>query len=147
MSAFLRVRVHLIWSTHNRQPRIARAWRNDLYGFIRGIGNNLGAPVLKAGGTDDHVHVDASLPATLAIADLVNALKANSSRWVHENHDPDFAWQTKYAAFSVSKSAEPDLLRYIEGQDAHHRHKSFVEELEEFLRRHEIPYDPKYYLE
>jgi hypothetical protein len=47
----------------------------------------------------------------------------------------------------VSKSAEAALLEYIANQEEHHRHKTFQEELAEFLGRHGIAYDPKYYLE
>jgi hypothetical protein len=66
---------------------------------------------------------------------------------VHERHDAAFGWQTKYAAFSVSRSAEASLRRYIDDQEEHHRSKTFMEELVEFLNRHGIEYDPKYYLE
>jgi putative transposase len=147
MSAFLNVRVHFIWSTDNREPRILQQWRDDLFGYMGGICENHRAKLLAAGGVSDHVHLYVSLPATLSIADTVNLLKANSSRWVHDNHDGTFAWQVKYAAFSVSKSAEDAVCTYIRNQETHHRHKSYQEELIEFLERHEMEYDPKYLLE
>jgi REP element-mobilizing transposase RayT len=147
MSAFLHVRLHLVWSTRNREPRIHRAWRDELYGYIHGICENLRAPLIKAGGVEDHAHLYVSMPATLSIADLIRTIKANSSRWVHDRHDPAFAWQTKYAAFSVSRSAEAALLEYIGNQEEHHLHKTFVEELTGFLERHGMRYDSRYYLE
>ncbi|MEX0774682.1 MAG: IS200/IS605 family transposase [Phycisphaeraceae bacterium] len=147
MSAFLHVRVHLIWSTRNREARLKGLWRSDLCGYIHGICESIHAPLIKAGGIEDHLHLYVSMPATITIAELVKTIKANSSRWVHENHDPAFAWQTKYAAFSVSKSTEAALLTYIKNQEEHHRHKSYVDELVEFLNRHGIAYDPQYYLE
>jgi putative transposase len=147
MSAFLHVRLHLIWSTHNRDARIAEVWRNDLFAYIHGICENTRTPLIKAGGTDDHIHLCVAMPPTITIADMVRTIKANSSRWVHDNHDPAFAWQTKYAAFSVSKSTEPALLEYIAHQEEHHCRKSYVEELDEFLQRHGISYDPRFYLE
>jgi REP element-mobilizing transposase RayT len=147
MSAFLSVRVHFIWSTHNRLAQILSQWRDDLYGYLHGIAENHRCTLLVAGGVADHIHLYVSLPATISLADFVNAMKANSSRWVHQNHDPLFAWQTKYAAFSVSRSAEDALCNYIRNQEAHHQHKSFREELLEFLQRHEIDYNPAYFLE
>src|SRR5690348_3371067 len=113
MSAYLNVRVHFIWSTAGREPRILKAWRDDLYAYIGGICENHRAKLLAAGGVEDHVHLYVSLPATLSIAETVNLMKANSSRWVHEKHDRAFAWQVKYAAFSVSRSAEDSLCAYL----------------------------------
>src|ERR1035437_742046 len=147
MSAFLHVRVHFIWSTAGREPLINPKWRDDLYGYLSGICENVGAKLLIAGGVPDHVHLYVSMDATHSIADMVNLLKSNSSRWVHDHHDRRFGWQTKYAAFSVSKSGEDALFAYIRGQEEHHRVKSFREELIEFLDRHEIEYNPDYLLE
>ena len=147
MPAFLHVRVHLIWSTSGREPRLDAAWRNDLFAYFSGICQNLNVKLLVAGGVADHVHLYVGLPATISIAELVGKLKANSSRWIHENHDPAFAWQTKYAAFSVSQSGEDAVFAYIRNQETHHHKKSFQEELTEFLTRHNIEYDPRFLLE
>ena len=147
MPAFLHVRVHLIWSTHNREPRILPEWQPELYRYLHGICENLNCKLLIAGGIADHLHTYVGIPSTLSIADLVNAMKSNSSRWIHEKFDPAFAWQTKYAAFSVSKSAEDQLFAYIRDQAEHHRHRSFKDELLEFLQRHEIEFDDRYLLE
>ena len=147
MSAFLHVRIHFIWSTAGREPLILPAWRDDLYRYMSGICENIGAKLLIAGGMPDHVHLYVSLDATHSIAEMVNLLKSNSSRWIHDNHDCRFAWQTKYAAVSVSKSAEDILFRYIRTQEDHHLVKSFREELIEFLERHEMEYNQDYLLD
>jgi REP element-mobilizing transposase RayT len=95
---------------------------------------------------EDHVHLLVTLPPTLAIADLVRALKANSSRWAHEKW-PDYAgfgWQQGYAAFSVSRSAIKDVTEYITNQEEHHRKMSFQEEFIGLLKKHDITYDERY---
>jgi putative transposase len=73
-------------------------------------------------------------------------LKANSSGWVHrEFFDKGaFAWQTGFAAFTVSHSQKQSVLNYIASQEEHHRKLSFKEELVAFLEKHEIGYDEKY---
>jgi hypothetical protein len=55
----------------------------------------------------------ASMPSTISVADFVNAVKSNSSRWIHESYGRlrDFAWQEGYGAFSVSKSEETKVVR------------------------------------
>jgi putative transposase len=97
-------------------------------------------------GPEDHVHALATLPATVALADLMRVLKTNSSRWVHEQwpRRREFSWQSGYGAFSVSRSNADEVQRYIAGQEEHHRHVTFQEEFLAFLKRHKVPFDPRY---
>jgi Transposase IS200 like len=39
---------------------------------------------LAVGGVADHVHMLISLPATLSVAQALQLLKGNSSKWIHE---------------------------------------------------------------
>ena len=55
-----------------------------------------------------------------------------------------FAWQTGYAAFTVSPTAREGVQKYIANQEKHHRTKSFREELIELLEAAGIEYDPTY---
>ena len=57
---------------------------------------------------------------------------------------PAFAWQRGYAAFSVSASLIPAVVRYIDNQQKHHVKRDFETEFLELLRRHGVEYDPKY---
>jgi len=94
----------------------------------------------------DHIHLYASLPSTITIADFVSALKSNSSRWVHETfpNRKGFAWQKGYGAFSVSKSEERNVIDYIRDQKQHHQKHSFKDEFRRFLERYEVDYDERY---
>ena len=94
----------------------------------------------------DHFHLYASLPSIISIADFVSAVKANSSRWVHDSYPRlrRFAWQEGYGAFSVSKSDEQRVIRYVRNQEKHHAKRTFKEELVSLLEKHEIPYDLRY---
>lgn len=80
-----------------------------------------------------------------SVSEFMRDVKSNSSRWMHETLPArTFAWQDGYAAFSVSKSAEQDVRKYIAHQREHHRTRSFIEELEAFLNAHEVAYERKY---
>ena len=138
--------VHFIWSTAGREPWIGSDWRDDLFGYMGGIINHKKARLICAGGTFDHVHLYSSLPSTITIADFVNAVKSNSSRWVHESFPriSAFGWQEGYGAFSVSKSEESKVINYIRNQERHHAKRTFKEEFVEFLDRYEIEYDEQY---
>jgi putative transposase len=101
---------------------------------------------VRVGGAEDHVHILFAMRTEPSIAAMIAKIKANSSRWVHEEFPElsEFAWQTGYGVFSVSKSNTGDVERYITNQEAHHRHRSFQEELLGLLRKHGIEYDERY---
>jgi REP element-mobilizing transposase RayT len=143
---YLSLLVHFVWSTKNREPWIARDWSDNLYAYIGGVLRKKKAKLICAGGIDDHIHIYSSLPSTLTVADAVNAMKAYSSRWVHEEipKKKGFAWQDGYGAFSVNKSSEQRVIDYILNQEAHHRRYSFQSEFLTLLRKHEIEYDERY---
>ncbi len=138
--------IHFTWSTAGREPMIAPEWRERLYGYIGGVLKKKKAVLLGAGGMPDHIHLYASLPSTITLAEIVNAMKANSSRWVHETFPclKGFAWQKGYGAFSVSKSAEKKVIEYIRGQELHHRKRDFKSEFIELLNKHGIEYNERY---
>lgn len=76
----------------------------------------------------------------------MRAVKARSSKWIHETISPlrDFAWQEGYSVFSVSKSQEEAVKKYIAGQAEHHKKENFKSELLRILRAHEVEFDEKY---
>jgi REP element-mobilizing transposase RayT len=48
------------------------------------IAGSRNAGLIEINSQPDHVHRYASLPSTIAVADLVNAFKVNSSRWIRQ---------------------------------------------------------------
>lgn len=137
---FTNLLVHVVFSTKDRQPMLDAELRSRLFPYMGGIVRELGGVALAINGPDDHVHALLTMPATVAIADLLRVVKTDSSRWVHEQwpRRRAFAWQTGYGAFSVSRSNTPEVERYIANQEEHHRNVSFQEEFLAFLRRHGI---------
>jgi putative transposase len=67
------------------------------------------------------------------------------SKWMND-HGKRFAWQEGYGAFSVSASNLPQVMLYVQNQEAHHRKVSFEEEYMTLLRKHGVKFDPKYVL-
>lgn len=145
-SSFVSCFVHYIFSTKRREPVIASAMRPRLWSYIAGTMRNHKMKALAIGGTADHVHILASLPSTLSIAQGIQLIKANSSRWVHDTYPglSYFAWRTGYGAFSIGLSRVSATITYIENQQDHHRTRSFKEEYITFLEKHGIEYDPRY---
>ena len=140
--------VHVIFSTKNREPFIKAKFKPDLHAYIGGVVRELKGTAMIVGGTENHVHLLARLPAMSPVADVVRIVKANTSKWVHEKWPEEwgFGWQTGYAALTVSESKADGVRRYIADQENHHRTISFEDEFVAFLRKNGIPYDPRYVL-
>ena len=137
---------HIVYSTKNRQPILSASILPQLVQYSGGIIRNLKGALLEANGPEDHFHLVAILPATLAVSDFVRDLKAGTSGWIHKTFPKlsNFAWQDGYASFSVSHSGVPRVIEYVRNQQEHHKKMSFQEELTALLKRHEIQFDPRY---
>ena len=101
---------------------------------------------IKIGGVEDHIHILFSLPSTMAISKALQLIKGGSSKWIHETFSEQrgFAWQEEYGAFSVSVSQLDKTIKYIKGQEAHHRKMTFHEEFLALLKKHRIECDERY---
>lgn len=138
--------VHVIFSTKERRPLLKEEIRPRLFAYMGGIVRDLGGTALSINGTDDHLHLLISMPATASIAEIMRVVKSKSSGWIHEKFpgEESFAWQAGYGAFSVSQSNVESVREYIAGQEEHHRKVSFQDELLSFLRKQGIEYDERY---
>jgi putative transposase len=93
----------------------------------------------------DHVHIFIGFRPHQSISSLIQNVKAETTKWIKEqNLSSLFAWQEGYAAFSYSKSQVPDVIRYIQNQEDHHRKQSFLEEYKSLLKSFEIDFDEQY---
>lgn len=138
--------VHFVFSTKNRERWIADFVRDDLHGYIGGIVANLSGTLLAAGSVEDHIHLLVAHPRTASPAELVEAMKTGSSKWM-KTRSPElggFHWQSGYGAFSISPSHRPVLERYIAGQREHHRKVTFQDEYRRLLAKYQIPFDERY---
>ncbi|MDD5542202.1 MAG: IS200/IS605 family transposase [Acidobacteriia bacterium] len=143
--SFTNLLTHAVFSTKDRIPLIPSDIRPRLHSYMGGIIRRLHGKVITIGGTIDHVHLLIQLTPTLALAEAIQKLKANSSRWVNETlHLPTkFAWQEGYAGFSVSMSNVSRVAKYISNQEIHHRKKTFREEMRELFMKHQISLDER----
>lgn len=137
------VHIHFIFSTKNRLPHLKDKLQTDMFAYLGGIVRELGGKPVIIGGIPDHVHLLVRMPTAMGISDFMRVVKANSSKWARQRKR-DFAWQTGFAAFSVSMSVLPEVTRYIQEQEKHHRKMTYQEELVTLLKKHNIAYDERY---
>ncbi|MHB8522593.1 MAG: IS200/IS605 family transposase [Limisphaerales bacterium] len=144
-STHLSLHYHVVFSTKDRHPFIADAWRGRLHEYLGGLVRAAEAVPEAIGGTADHVHLLLGLRATHTLASFVQDIKQTSSHWIHETMlVKEFVWQPGYGAFTVSASNRDAVKEYIAGQMHHHRIKTFQEEYVAFLRKHGVDYDERY---
>ena len=138
--------IHLIFSTKNREPFINEVVEKELHRYMAKIFRSLKSPSLTIDGTNDHIHCLFSLSRVIKIADLVEEVKTDSSKWI-KTKGPEFRnfhWQSGYGAFSIGQSQVPTLKRYIARQKVHHRKVTFQDEYRKFLKSYQIDYDERY---
>jgi len=138
--------IHLIFSTKNREPFITPAIETELHPYMATIFRGLKSPSLAINGTCDHVHILFSLARVIAIADVLQEVKTETSKWI-KTKGPEFRnfhWQNGYGAFSIGSSQVEAVKRYIHGQKGHHRRVTFQEEYRKFLEAYGVNYDERY---
>lgn len=136
--SFTKLWIHAIWATKNRQELIDYSIEKNLYDFIYEEFINLGCPVRIINGMPDHVHVLFLQNPQKTITDIVKQIKGSSSHFINREELilEKFAWQTGYAAFSVSESQLEVVYNYIKNQKQHHLKKNGQDEFDDFVKLH-----------
>jgi len=132
--------VHVVFSTKERRDLIPPNLEPRLIPYLAGTIRKLGLDSLAIGGTANHLHILMRLRPTMRVAEAVQKIKANSSRWLGER-GIQFEWQKGYGVFSVSPSLLPTVTAYIEHQKEHRRTRTFEAEFLALLRKSGVQFD------
>lgn len=81
---FIRIWVHLVWSTKNREPFLPKEIRLQVLEHIRQNAQEKGIFLDTIGGNVDHVHALISLGSEQNIAKVVQLIKGESSHWFNK---------------------------------------------------------------
>jgi putative transposase len=135
-NSFNKIWIHAIWATKTRAQLIDSSIEKKVYDFIYEELIVLGCPALIINGMPDHVHALFLLHPNKSISEVIKQIKGSSSHLINAGDYilETFAWQTAYAAYSVSESQVEKVYQYIKNQKAHHLKQSFQEEFDEYLR-------------
>jgi putative transposase len=143
--SLVKILVHIVFSTKERQPLITPEIEPRLYGYIRGIIENNNGRMLIAGGIADHIHLLVSI-GRIDVGELIGDIKRDSSAWI-KKQGPEFArfyWQRGYGAFSIGQSQVRVVSGYIANQKEHHKKQSWEDEYRELCRRYDVEFDERY---
>lgn len=143
---YSQILLHVVFSTKHREPWIKPDIAERLYPYMGGIVRAQNGVLHDIGGIEDHVHLYLRWRPDESVSDLMRTTKGRSSLWIHQTYPnlKAFAWQEGYSVFSVSKSQEDAVKKYIYGQREHHHKEDFKSELLRLLRAHEIDFDEQH---
>jgi len=138
--------VHLIFHVKNERVLICQKDEEELYAYLGGIIKQHFSEPIRIGGADNHIHILANMSKNISLANFIEEIKKNSSRWIKTKdiYYKNFAWQGGYAGYSVSQSKIEVVKKYIERQKEHHKKTTFKDEYIKFLNEYGINYDENY---
>ena len=110
---------------------------------------NLTQYPLAVGGYKNHVHVFFEQNPEVSLSDIMEKVKANSSKWINQNRfiAGHFEWQRGYGGFSHARSQRSNVIQYIMKLEKHHRSKTFRDEYMEILKKFGIEFKNQYLFE
>lgn len=136
---------HLVFSTKDRRPVIAKPWRDRLHAYLGGIVKGLGCLPLAVGGVQDHVHLLVGLTASHRVDYFLRDLKPSLQNGCirRSGKRPSVGKRAMELLPSVHRVLK-GVKRYVLNQEKHHQRKTFQEEYVELLTASEIEYDERY---
>ncbi len=136
---------HIIIRTKSNRYTLSLEHSEELYRYIWGYVKNKHSVLFRINGIEDHIHLFLSMTPTVSVSDFIRDLKAESSKMLKrtfgfENFE---GWSEGYAALSCSLNDKDKIINYINSQREHHKHISFKEEYEEYLKQMGLKLDER----
>lgn len=136
--SWVRIWVHLVFSTKNREAYLRQNIRKIVFQHIKQNAEVKDIWLDCVNGYHDHAHCLISLNKDQSISKVAQLIKGESSFWINQNNlvEGKFNWQDDYWAVSVSESNLKQTREYILHQEEHHRKTTFKEEVDEFMEKY-----------
>ena len=130
--SWVRVWIHMVFSTKNRAPFLVDDIRQKVFAHINENAKLKGLKLAIVNGYTDHAHCLLALNKDMGIAKTAQLIKGESAFWINrEKLTPQkFMWQDDYWAVGVSEKDFKGVFEYIKNQEEHHRNLTYAEEYE-----------------
>jgi REP element-mobilizing transposase RayT len=138
--SYVRVWIHAVWGTKNREHFLTREVRKTVIEHIRMNAKEKQIYIDRLNGHTDHLHCLFGLNADMTISKTLQLIKGESAYWINkEKITPlKFEWANEYYAVSVSEADLDRVRTYIDNQEEHHKKATFTEEVAEFLKQYNL---------
>jgi len=136
--AYVKNWLHCVWGTKNRIPYLNPEIRTQVFEHINKNAKEKGIFIRSLNGCKEHLHCLLSLDPDRSLSYVIQLIKGEASFWINRNKLTryKFEWAEEYYAVSVSESDISAVIRYIEGQEEHHRKRTWEEECREFMEKY-----------
>ncbi len=145
-NTYTQIYIQVVFALQGRQNLIRPEFKDELYKYITGIIRSHEQKLIEINGVADHIHLLIGLKPSMALSDLVRAIKANSSKFINEKGwiKGRFNWQEGFGAFSYGHSQLDAIIGYIQNQEKHHQRESFKVEYLSLLRKFDVAFRDEY---
>jgi len=82
--AFVKIWIHAVWGTKNREPILEKDPRKKLFTHIRENAKQKEIYIDFINGVEDHVHCLLTLNADLSIAKTMQLIKGEAAHWANQ---------------------------------------------------------------
>lgn len=136
--SYVRVWIHAVWGTKNREHYLAKEVRSIVISHIRENARQKGIHVDRLNGHTEHLHCLFGLNADMTVAKALQLLKGECAYWINKEKivRTTFEWADEYFAVSVSESMLDDVRLYIDNQEEHHKKRSFAQEVDDLIQKY-----------
>jgi len=114
---------HFVWTTWNRTPLLDGDVEKRAQAAIKRRCSEMNVNVSAIGGTSDHVHLLASLPASMCVEEFLQVIKDAASTAVYRTFGSSitaFRWQAGYGVYTVSPCHQSIVRDYVNAQKERH---------------------------
>lgn len=121
---------HIIWASSGREPVIGSDVEPGLHREIIRLAIEMKTSIFAINGMPDHIHVVATIPATVAPFQLIERLKTGSAQFMQSRLDSPFAWEDGFGIVTVSRRKLRRVIEYVHTQKDRHLVHATVPALE-----------------
>ena len=146
MGTFTRHTYQIVFHTKNWEPTLTETHREELFTYISGIMMKKNCYVYQVGGFDNHIHIIADIPPSIAVSHLIKDVKLAYTSLIKLKYMfPNFnGWNEGFGSFTYGPDARKNLINYVLNQKEHHKKETPFEEFKRLLKEFEIEYQDKY---
>lgn len=145
-NTYHQIYLQTIFAVKYREAVVKKDWQSQLFGVIGNLINEANCKTIIVNGVEDHVHCFLGLKPVVSVSDLMQTVKAKSSKYINDHSltPHRFEWQDGYGVFSYSQSQVEKVYNYVLNHQEHHKKQTFKDEYLLLLKKFKITYDEKY---
>jgi REP element-mobilizing transposase RayT len=133
LRAYSEINLHITWHVKDNSPVLTEMIEAQTHRFLRGrVMSTPGAVFHEVSGTDDHIHLVASLPPDELISGWIGKLKGASSHFINNEiaNRKLLHWQAGYGVVVFGTAHIPWVVNYVRNQRKHHKDGTTIDRLE-----------------